>query len=89
MLFYNPTTGAAAVGSMNAAEFTTKRIYPAGAFKAGWTDIVGANSHPLFYDRNTGEGALGFDPVVQGFPKGAFAKGWTHAVPQTDRQIIK
>lgn len=89
IFFYNPKTGGGALGSIDSKEFTTTHVYRDGAFKTGWTEIMGGGSLPLFYDRNSGEGALGFDPSVEVFPEGAFATGWTHVVPQSQPPVIK
>lgn len=83
IIFYNPETGGGALGSIESKEFRTARVYREGSFKTGWTEIMGGGSLPLFYDRKSGEGALGFDPSVEVFPEGSFATGWTHVVPQS------
>ncbi len=82
ILFYNQATGAGATGTITSGgqtvDFTTKRTYPVGAFRTGWTHIVRWGDSALFYNSADGSAAIGFDPTVESFPAGSFAVGWTH-----------
>ena len=105
-LFYNYHTGHGATGATEAdGTFTTLAAFPdpgAGnpAFAADWSLVVPlAGGLVLFYNRQTGDGAVGqvdeaggfvtlqvFPDPASGNP--AFAKGWTHAVAARGNLIL-
>jgi hypothetical protein len=81
--FYNPSTGAAATGTVINGEFVTESTKPAGYLGSSWTHILPRTPRTmLFYRASTGEGSIVQDDVtVEVYPPGSFAKGWTHIVP--------
>jgi Zn-dependent metalloprotease len=59
LFFYNQTTRAAAVGTVERdGRFTTVQSWPAGSF-GFWTHIVWHDGSLFFYDANSGNGAIG------------------------------
>ena len=58
LFFYNQTTRAAAVGTVELdGRFTTVQTWPAGSF-GFWTHIVWHDGSLFFYDSNTGTGVI-------------------------------
>ena len=80
ILFYQSSTGYAALGVLDRGKFTTTATY--NNFSPGWTNIVYVglnNNHALFYDSDTSAAAYGFSPS-QNIRRGEFSAGWTHVV---------
>ena len=69
-----------------AQDHVTIKSYPAGAFSPGWTHTVDTPNGILWYNAQTGAGAVGrIDSAgnhvtVKSYPAGAFSPGWTHTV---------
>lgn len=84
LLFYNAETGVWVPGEPDRGTFTTKQDARSDFLK-GWTHIVNIglrNSKPLpfFYIKQTGVGAVGYDPTVKDYKVGELSRGWTHIV---------
>ena len=98
LLFYDSATGKGAAGQLDTdGTFKTLQMYPdpsvdVPSFSAHWSHVVGmGDGRILFYDTNTGKGAVGFlqddgefetwqqfpDPAVD---NPSFSSGWTHIV---------
>ncbi len=66
-----------------AQDHITIKSYPAGAFATGWTHSVNTPNGILWYNSQTGAGAVGLidsagnHTTVKSYPAGAFATGWT------------
>ena len=53
-------TGAGAIGRFDGpGNHTTVKVFPSGAFATGWSRIVSTPSGTLFYNGQTGAGAVG------------------------------
>jgi N,N-dimethylformamidase beta subunit-like protein len=84
---FNKNTGSGAVGGLLPDSFAndkTKRLFSEHSFD-NWTHVVGVLWHGhgrlLFYNADTGAGAIGFDPTEQSYAAGSFSPGWTHIIP--------
>jgi|SRR5712692_5813361 hypothetical protein len=90
VLFYNYTSGAAAIGVLGSSNFVTKKSFAPGDFAAGWTHVVnGGGDLLLFYNSRTGEGAIGEISggtfrTTKTYGKDGFARGFTHVVCGAD-----
>jgi len=96
ILFYDYASGSAAIGHLqpiavaSAADFVTDKTYPANGFAPHWTSIVSAaNNTLLFYNADTGEGAIGniannAFTTTKVYPPNSFAHGFTNIVCTED-----
>ena len=70
-------------GPAFAQDHTTIKSYPDGGFSTGWTHIVNTPNGILYYNSQTGAGAVG---RIDGagnhttMKSLSFSKGWTHIV---------
>jgi hypothetical protein len=75
-----------ALQSALAQEHATLKSYPTDTFSAGWTHIVSTPNGLLYYNAQTGAGALGqldgagTPTTLKSYPAGTFSAGWTHIV---------
>jgi hypothetical protein len=99
MLFYNAATGGGAIAEQfdnrppspephfaAPNDIRTLQFFQADSFASGWSHIVPiADGEILFYDQQTGAGAVGTltragFTTERTFPAGDFTTGWTHIV---------
>ena len=90
LLFYNTTTGVAAVGAV--ANDGTYRDLKNLAYDRGWTNIVCAsNGTLLFYNRATGlatSARVAADGTHTDLQNMTFTTGWSHIVPLSQGKLL-
>jgi hypothetical protein len=82
ILKYRSNTGEAVVEDANSNAIL--RQYPAGSFSTGWTNIVDTLNGLLYYNRDSGTGAVGRLDASGGHTTvrqySNFSRGWTNVV---------